>query len=200
MLFYAAVALAGFAGTSVYVALRDGATLPWQRGHADTATAATDGTASVRTAAGAVAAGGFSGAAQAGWSEAGSDDQTMQKQRVADAVSEASQLAISGSDREQRSAGLNRLVAMASGPAAIAEPGFVAALEVAATSDQEWQMRVRAVIALTRAAQQMTDRSRVIAILERAAADPQKSVATHARRGLATLTAVSADAVEVPPG
>jgi hypothetical protein len=129
-----------------------------------------------------------------------SDDQAEQKQRLADAVSEASQLATSGAGREQRSAGVNRLAAMANGPAAIAEPGFMAALEVAATSEQEWQIRVHAIIALTRAAQQMTDKSRVVAILERAASDPQKSVAMHARRALATLTAVPTEAGAAPTG
>jgi hypothetical protein len=200
MLLYAAVALAGFAGTGIYVAQRDGASLPWQRGTAEEGVVANERSALARATALTGPDGKVDDGQHAEHLAAVSEEEAAQSRMMADAVSEASQLAVTGSSREQRSAGVNRLAAMASGPAAIAEPAFFAALEVAATSDQEWQIRVRAIQALSRAAQQMTDKSRVAAILERAASDPQKSVAMHARRALENLAAAPADASGVPAG
>jgi hypothetical protein len=109
-----------------------------------------------------------------------------QRQQIDAAVTEVGQQALSGTPA-QRSAAVSQLAAMSSRLADGADPVLLNALENTATSAQEWQLRMRAVIALASAAPRMPDRSRAIAILERASADPHRAVAQRAQAALRSL-------------
>jgi hypothetical protein len=109
-----------------------------------------------------------------------------QRQQFDATVTEAGQQALSGTP-EQRRAAVSQLAAMSSRLASAADPALLNALENTATSAQEWQLRMRAVIALASAAPRMPDRSRAIAILERASQDPHSAVAQRAQAALRSL-------------
>lgn len=110
-----------------------------------------------------------------------------ERRHAADDIVAASKVINSTASTAERSAALNQLSAMSSRLESSNQPELLQALGSAATDAPEWQLRNRAVIALAGAAQRMTDRTQAIALLERAALDPHKSVAARARTALRNL-------------
>jgi hypothetical protein len=104
-----------------------------------------------------------------------------------DALANGNQVAAS-STIEQRAEAMNRLGALSTGLESAAEPATLQALEIAAMGAPDWQLRLRAVNLVARAAvQESADRSYATMILQRAATDPNSVVALRARNALEGL-------------
>lgn len=119
------------------------------------------------------------------------DHVAEERRHATDDILAASKVVNSAASTAERSAALNQLSAMSSRLENSAQPELLQALGSAATDAPEWQLRNRAVIALAGAAQRMTDKSQAIALLERAALDPHRSVAARARTALRNLQSAS---------
>lgn len=116
-------------------------------------------------------------------------------QSEAEVAAQASRDAMSSADVSIRASAINSL-------GDTATPEALLALELAATRDDNARNRVRAIVALSRLAAQLEDRSPVIAILERAAADENMAVSSRAASVLRELAAPgdeTASAAEFEP-
>lgn len=196
---YAALLTCSFGATYGYLALQRGGLPRWVPRSVPAANVA--GTAGVRPVAGnssaVVPADGLTRPPAP--TDATVDYTALERRQAGDAIADASQALMSSASAEERSAALTRLGAMAGRLENSPQPELLQALGAAATDAPEWQLRNRAVIAIASAAQRMADKSQAMALLERAALDPHKAVATRARVALRTLQAAAVPGMGIAP-